>query len=312
MIRPWSRALPCLLALTAPAAHAGAQLAAPPVMIAPSVYARLGDNTEIAPDNLGRVANTGFIIGTRGVVAVDTGVSFRAGQDLLAAIAGLSTKPVQLAVLTHATQEFIFGARAFQQRGIAVLAQRDTARLMQQRCEHCLTELRRTLGDAAMENTQVPAPERLIEHSATIDAGARKIDLLHYGWASTPGDLAVFDRASGTLFAGGLVLAQRIPNLRDARLQGWIAALQALRKLPLKHLVPGFGPVGGREQIDRMLDYLRQLDAAVRAHYAAGDSLIETMRAVALPAFRDWQGYETRQPQNVLYVYRRLEDADFR
>jgi glyoxylase-like metal-dependent hydrolase (beta-lactamase superfamily II) len=304
--------LSCLLASTATSARADAALAAPPRLIAPSVYARLGDNAEITPSNRGRVANTGFIVGRRGIIAIDTGVSYLAGKDVIAAIAGITPKPVEVAVLTHATQEFIFGAHAFQQDGIAVLAHRKTAALIRQRCEHCLTLLRQMLGDEAMRETQVPTPDRLIDRSTTIDLGQRKVDLLYYGWAGAPGDLAVFDRTSGTLFAGGLVSAQRIPNLRDAQLDGWLKALEQLRKLPVKQVVPGFGPVGDKAEIDRMLEYLRQLQTATKKHYREGDSLIETMRSADLPAFRNWQGYDTRHAQNVLYVYRGLEDADFR
>lgn len=309
LLRP---GLLCLLVCGTCLAGADVHAAPPPRLIAPAVYASLGDNAEITPDNGGRIANNGFIIGTRMVMAIDTGVSFRAGEEILTTIRAVTTKPVAVAVLTHAIQEFIFGARAFQQDGIAVLAHRETAALMQQRCEHCLMLLRQTLGDDAMRDTQVPKPDRLIDASITVDLGQRKVDVIDAGWAGTPGDLAVFDRSTGTLFAGGLVSSARIPNLRDAQLEGWLHALERLRRLPVTRIVPGFGPVSSKAGIDRMLDYLRQLQAETRAHYRAGDSLIETMRRVELPAFRHWQGYDTRHAQNVLYVYRRFEDADFR
>lgn len=301
-----------MLLLACAGAFAALPASAAPRLVAPSVYVEPGDNGDITADNRGRVANAGFIVGARGVLVIDSGVSFAAGTELLAAIAKLTPKPVELAVLTHASQEFIFGAKAFQQQGIPVLMHRDAAALMRERCGHCLNNLRQMLGEQAMQGSAVITPDRLLDGATVIDLGAREVEVLHLGWASSPGDLALFDRRSGTLFAGGLVLAGRIPTLRDAQLDGWISALKALQKLPVRRLVPGFGPVGTRAEIDRMLDYLQQLDATVRMHYRGGDSLLEAMRNIVLPPFRDWHGYGVTHPQNVLYVYRRLEDAEFR
>lgn len=307
------RVLRCALILMTLGGSGAAGAAPPdPVRVADGVYAALGDNGEPAPDNDGRVANQGFIIGSERVLAIDTGTSDAAGRSMLAAIEARVAKPIEAAVLTHAAPEFIFGATAFQRRGIAVLAHRDAAQLMRQRCERCLEKLRMVLGEPAMRDSAVPVPERLIEGSTVIDLGDREVELVAVGWASSPGELAVFDRRTRTLFAAGLVTAARVPNLRDGRIDAWIDALVALRQRPLRHVVPGFGPVGGPQLIDRQLAYLRALRRAVQQRYAAGSSLIETMQSAALPAFRHWQGYELRHAQNVLYVYRQLEDADFR
>lgn len=282
----------------------------PPTQIAPGVYARLGRNGEISAAAGGDIGNQGFVVGRRGVVVVDTGVSRKSGDELLGQIAAVTRKPVRAAILTHAAQEFIFGAAAFEAHGIPLLAHRETAALMHQRCQTCLKRLTALLGEEALSGTRLVVPTRLVDGSTRLALAGRDLRLLHYGWAATPGDLAVFEARSGVLFAGGLVEARRIPDLRDARLDGWVAALEALRKLPIRHLVPGHGPIGGKEEIDRMLDYLRQLDAAVRERYSAGASLLESMKTVELPAFVTWQNYATAQPQNVQYLYQALETAE--
>lgn len=292
-------------------AHSGFAQAAP-VEVADGVYALLGDNGEATPENSGETANAGFIVDTHGVIAVDTGVSSAFGERMLAAIAAITIQPVKLAVITHPVQEFLFGAAAFQARGIPVLAHRETATLMQQRCATCLARLTRLLGADAMQGSKVVVPDRLVDGSRTLHVGRRKIELLFDGWASTPGDLAVFDRQTGTLFAGGLVVAGRVPSLHDANLKGWIAALTRLRKLPIRAIVPGFGPIGdGVEEIDQTLAYLQQLDVAVRTSYRNGESLIEAINDVHLPAFESLRQYATVHPQNVQTAYRQLEDADF-
>ena len=80
------------------------------------------------------------------------------------------------------------------------------------------------------------------------------MELLYFGWASTPGDLAVLDRDSGVVFAGELVSAGRIPELRDGKLDGWLQALDRLRHVPARVVVPGHGrPAEPRHRSDSQL-----------------------------------------------------------
>src|SRR5512144_277746 len=57
-----------------------------PVSVAPGVYALMGRGGVVTPENLGRVANVAFVVGPRGVVVVDSGVSLRQGQAIIAAV----------------------------------------------------------------------------------------------------------------------------------------------------------------------------------------------------------------------------------
>jgi glyoxylase-like metal-dependent hydrolase (beta-lactamase superfamily II) len=190
-------------------------------------------------------------------------------------------------VVTHAVQEFLFGNAAFEERGVAILAHSETTALMKARCAHCLDNLRPVLGDE-LEGTRLVLPQRQMSTSATIEAGGRTLELLYLGWASTPGDLAVFDHATGTLFAGGLVAINRIPEIRDCDFEGWTRALETLRELPVKRVVPGHGPVSGPDAIRSIADYLRTLDEKIKVLYASSSSLLESVDNAALPAYGAW------------------------
>jgi glyoxylase-like metal-dependent hydrolase (beta-lactamase superfamily II) len=285
-------------------------LAQAPVQTAPGVYAWIGDAGEIAPGNRGRIGNAGFIIGPRGTVVVDTGVSRRQGGELLRAIADVTDRPVELAVITHPAQEFLFGAAAFRELGIPLLAQRRTAELIRSRCELCLQNLRRTLGEGEMAGSQVIVPERIVEETTTLEVGGRSLQLLYFGWASTPGDLAVLDEQSGVLFAGGLVSIERVPELRDANIGGWIAALDRVAALPARLVVPGHGPVVPLERVRETRDYLTQLEEKVRALYKRGTSLVDAIAKAQLPGFQSWRMYAINHPQNVQRLYIQIENED--
>ena len=286
-----------------------AQDALQPQKIADGVYAFIGDTSEISAANRGFVGNSGFIVGPSGVVVIDTGTSYRQGRRMLEAIARITDKPVELVINTHAVQEFLFGNAAFEERGIPILAHRETTKLMKARCEHCLANLKPVLG-AELEGTRLVAPQRQIDANTTVDAGARRLNMIYLGWASTPGDLAVFDPDSGVLFTGGLVCIGRIPDIRDSDFEGWQRALKQLHEFRPVHIVPGHGPVSGPEGIAQTAAYLDALDQVIKSLYAESSSLMEAVERAVLPAYRDWPMYATTHRQNALHRYLQLELQD--
>ncbi|WP_119286958.1 MBL fold metallo-hydrolase [Azohydromonas sediminis] len=279
--------------------------------IAAGVYVVRGAAGEVAPDNRGRTGNAGFVVGTSGVVAIDSGTSYRQGQALLAAIGQASPLPLRRLVLTQARQEFIFGAGAFRERGVPVLMHRDAARLMAARCDRCLATLRRTLGDDEMQGTALPTPDLTFTGSIDVavdaEAGGRRLRVLDFGLASGPGAVAVFDERSGVLFAGGLLDHRRIPDVQDADLDGWLRALDALRRLPITAIVPGHGPVAGPALIDAVERYLRQLQARVRDLFESGAALAEVPELAVLPEFETWDQADVVHRRNASIVFLRLE-----
>src|SRR5258708_30563685 len=171
----------------------------------------------------------------------------------------------------------------------------------------CMEKLRRTVGADEMGGSRVTVPAGTGERTTRIDSGGRSLELLHYGPASTPGDLAVLDPQTGVLFAGGLVSVGRIPELRNESIPGWLAALDKVQALDTRVIVPGFGPLVHRQDIMQTAAYLRELDAAVRRAYASGVGLTDAMRTVRVPAFSRYRMYAIAQPQNVQRLYLQME-----
>lgn len=275
--------------------------------VAPGVYAFVGALDEPSVANAGDTGNAGFIVGPDGVVVIDTGFSYRRGQAMLAAIAAVTDRPVRLAIITHGVQEAVFGAAAFAERGVALLAHRETIALMRSRCEQCLANLTALLGEDAMRGTRLVLPERSVDASTTLETAGLTLQLLHFGWAATPGDLAVFDRASGVLFTGALVTAGRVPLLRDGKLGPWRAALDELARVPAHALVPAHGPPSAPAAIAATSGYLQALDDMARALFRSGRSLLEAVDEADIDAYRGWAGYPALHRKNVHQRYLEYE-----
>lgn len=296
------------MSLSAPCAPArGAAL--PPV--ARGVYVIPGTGGDVAPQNGGRVANAVAIVGPRGVIVVDSGVSFRDGEAIIAATRRLSRRPIRLLILTHVAPEVVFGAAAFQVRGIPVLMHHDAAALMAARCDACLARLTDALGERAMVGTRVVVPDRLVAATTNLDLIGRRLRLIVPGRGSTPGALAVLDPQTGTLVAGDLVPVARVPDTRDTDGEDWRDALSVLGATRCAHLVPTFGRVADCQALDAIDAYFATLDACARRAFAEGVGLAAVPARCALPQFAGWDGYATLHAGNASRAFLRVERASF-
>ncbi|MDO8251959.1 MAG: MBL fold metallo-hydrolase [Rhodoferax sp.] len=293
--------------VTAAPQDAGGDTSASAVEVSPGVYVVQGASGEVDTGNLGRIGNAGFIVGDSGVVAIDTGTSYRHGLILLKLIRQVTAKPVRLALITHTRQEFLFGAAAYREQGIAIHMHSRAAGLMRSRCERCLKTLQKVLGTDAMQGTTMFNPDHEFDHSYSIDSIGRTLQVLYYGHSSGPGDVAVLDVQTGALFAGGLLDHLRIPDVQDSDLDGWTRALRSLGELPVKVIVPGHGPVGSAGVIDSVGRYLTQLQTRLLALLQSGASLLDVPDAAELPEFAHWDQYEIIHRRNASNLFVRLE-----
>jgi glyoxylase-like metal-dependent hydrolase (beta-lactamase superfamily II) len=277
------------------------------VEVARGVWVVPGTPGAADEQNLGRIGNAGFIVGPQGVIAIDTGTSYAHGQALLATIAGVTDRPVKVALVTHTRPEFLFGGGAFKDRGIPVRMHRRTATLMQSRCETCLRTLRTVVGDAPLARTALYKADEMFDDAHTLDLIGRPVRVLYHGHSSGPGDIAVFDETTRTLFAGGLLDAGRVPDIQDCELAGWRRALAALRTLAPRILVPGHGAPGDARLIDGVERYLAQLEARVRVMVAGGTSLLGAADEAELPDYAGWDQYDVIHRRNVSVAFLRFE-----
>ena len=142
--------------------------------------------------------------------------------------------------------------------------------------------------------------------------GQREFDLREYR-GHTDSDLVLIDKASGVMFAGGLVFADRVPTTRHANLGAWLPALDRLAPQATGSVVPSHGPVhDGTRGLQQTGAYLQWLDSSFARWAAARWAVNEVLRAALPEAFTRWAAWPAEYTRNVAHLYPRYERAALR
>lgn len=248
-----------------------------PVPVAPETYVFLGAAEDFTLDNGGNIVNTAFVVTTAGVVVIDTGPSRRYGEQMRAAIARVTDRPITHVLITHHHPDHFFGNQAFAEVPIQSLpASRKAMAVEGDRFANNLYNM----SGAWMEGTE-PLPASATLEPGQLVVGDHRFRLIALQ-GHTVGDLVILDETSGTLFSGDLVFDSRTLTTPHADVEAWLASLDALVGLDFARLVPGHGPVRDAPQarIARTAAHLRWLTTTLEDAVGRGLSMAETM---ALP-----------------------------
>ena len=91
-----------------------------PQQVAGDSWVLIGRTEDITRQNGGNIVNTSFVVTRDGVVVIDTGPSRRYGEQMKAAIAAVTGKPVVRVFNTHHHPDHFLGNQAFD--GVPLLA----------------------------------------------------------------------------------------------------------------------------------------------------------------------------------------------
>jgi quinoprotein relay system zinc metallohydrolase 1 len=286
-----------------------------------------GAVADFDPKNGCNIINTGWIVTPAGVTVINTGPSWRYGQQQRQALerwqrqgAGPGAIQVMPQVVPQVVQvlnlnlhpDYFFGNQAWADTPTRALA--GSMAGMQAEGAAYASNLYALCGDWMLGTEATPAREVLSAGAPPQAPQAESgLELLRLQ-GHTADDLVVLDHRSGVVFTGGLVFAERIPTTPHANLAAWLNSLdqleQRLRHFKLVALVPSHGPVyPDARGVQQTRDYLLWLRQRLADSAAQGLDISEVL-ALPLPQpYARWGAAQTEYARNIAHLYPAYERA---
>lgn len=278
--------------------------------VSDGIYYHQGSHQEADSENLGAIANVGFIIGEECIAVIDSGGSFREGELLRESIRQISLLPICYVINTHVHPDHVLGNAAFKQDKPQFIGHEKLPAAMASRQEYFARQFSEILGEA-YQGTEFITADMLVAVGSPLelDLGNRSIVLTAFTTAHTDHDLTVFDNKTRTLWTGDLLFVERVPAL-DGSINGWIDALETLTSMDVAMVIPGHGKAFDGEQSEGWQDLLRYLTTIreqVRAIISDMGTIEEAIASVGQEEAEKWKLFEEYHRRNVTAAFVELE-----
>ncbi len=281
---------------------------------------RLTDGVYAAIHSIGgqAICNAGIVdLGDKTIV-FDTFLSLKAAKDLKRIADELTSHPVHYVINSHSHNDHIRGNQVFKPNSTIISTKTTRIEIannepnqIKQEADYAskalaklekqmqvtidttqLRELKMWIGyyKAIVEShplQKVTLPDLTFENSLTINGSKRRVELIELS-GHTKSDIAMYLPEEKIVFAGDLVFIECHPYLGDGNIQMLLSSLKELKVMDIEKVVPGHGPVGTKEDILRMMDYIEMVNNLSNTFVAEGKTIDEVSN-IKIPApFDTW------------------------
>ena len=243
----------------------------------------------IATDNEGFISNAGFVVTDDGVVVFDALGTPSLAAALLERIRKITDKPIKYVVMSHYHADHIYGLQVFKEAGATIYAPEGSVEyIYSEAAANRLEERQLSLSPWVNDNTEIVAPDVIVDGSQKLSLGGIDFTINYLGKAHSDGDLAMLVVQDRVLFSGDIIFEGRIPFVGNADTKHWLKTLTELETGGLAALIPGHGPASTKPASTisltrRYLAFLREnLGDAVKELYTFDEAFDEI----------DWSEFE--------------------
>lgn len=218
--------------------------------------------------------NVGCIRLPGNIVVIDTGMAPPLAKEYRKLIHREVGEPITDVILTHYHSDHVFGTQEFQDCTLITsltMAAMYPELLKDRWSPEGIKEIKDyyAQNDPAfaelLKDLRIITPTQSFESSMTL--GKKSEIIVKHTGGHTAGHSTVYLSTERVLFAGDLVFCQQYPYAGDPTNNPteWIRAFEEILTLPVDHIVPGHGPLCGKEEIQIQLAYFKKLETWIKA-----------------------------------------------
>ena len=274
------------------------------------VYALLGPVALPNKQNRGYMVNSTVIIGSKGVILIDTGFSDEIGRHIKKEISRITDKPVTHIINTHFHGDHILGNSEF--KGATIISSENCKATMEKSGYEWIGILESITGLKFPNTKPVVANKGYAEQTRSdVSLEGINIQLWVPKGSHTPGDMMVYLPEDRILIAGDILVNTMIPSFRDAHVATWITTLQEITKLDPVTIVPGHGPLMKTADVKKLHSLISTLYSGIETGYKDGLMDSEIRKTLDLTEWKKLKHFDDLMGTNINRAYLEVEAANF-
>ena len=269
--------------------------------VAPGVFFRYSAISATEPAIFGG-SNNIWIVFQDYVAVVDANFPKEAG-DVIEAIKKTTDKPIRYVLDTHHHGDHSYGNAVFGQAGASIIAQTNCARLLRVNGPKEFAEAGRgPTGRKDVAGSSLKVPNVVFDDKLVLDDGKQRVEFLFLGHAHTSGDAFAYLPKYKLLCTGDACVNGAFNFMGHSDSASWIRVLERAQQLDVKMVLPGHGPIAGKELLDKQKRYFVELRRQVADGIKADKSFEDIKRSIDLPWYKEWTGVPPTDA-NIEHVY---------
>lgn len=235
-------------------------------------------------------SNAFFVVGDQYVVAGGAHLNKEAIDNLIAAVAAVTKKPIRYFILPHHHKGYTAVDFDFPPDSDVIMSWQ-------------------TWQSLSGEPRKISFPVLFFNEGMTLKLGAHTLILTNMEKGHTNGDTLAYLPESGILFASDLLYFDGVGYLGSGHMQGWVLALEFMEQIGAAKIIPGYGPVGTNVDVAEFKKFFKDFLTEVLHHIEAGENLEKTLRTFSLPRHEKLAGYRQFFKVNVERAYADLKET---
>jgi phosphoglycerate dehydrogenase-like enzyme/glyoxylase-like metal-dependent hydrolase (beta-lactamase superfamily II) len=272
--------------------------------VAPGVFFRYSAISPTNPAIFGG-SNNIWVVFEDYVVVVDANFPKEAG-DVIEAIKKTTDKPIRYVLDTHHHGDHSYGNAVFGQAGASIVAQTNCARLLRiNGPEEFKAAGRGPTGRKDIAASMLKVPNLVFDDKLVLDDGKQRVEFLFFGHAHTAGDAFAYLPKHKVVCTGDACVNGAFNFMGHSDSASWIRVLERVQQLDVKLVLPGHGPLAGKDLLEKQKRYFVELRQQVKKGIEDGKTVEDIIKSIDMPWYKEWTSV-TPSGDNVKHVYAEL------